>query len=1187
MKTSVNRIALLLGLGVALSFWSLAPGSLSPVGDRTGEIAATQRGLNVLFGEIFDVEEVKSGTPRSGFVELIAHVPFVLASRLAELPENQALVLALQPVLLSTLIVVIVFVWSHRLTGDRLRAVGYALLAAFCTMIWPYAYFGMEVQQSLFLILAAFLALSGVWRRSWTWWIVFGVCCGLVISVKISSIFLAPVIAFLMLRSYAADQTSGRTARLSVSVAIAVGMLVANTMWRNRMASLVADWTTFLREHSVGDPLEWAFNAVALFSSPGKGLIVYIPAALVATMLFRRAWAAQRDLAIFGLLSFVSLTAALAAVDVWSDETWGPRHFHALAAPAVLLIAGGSRAGAGVVRRAPLFAAAFLGLCVSFLGAFYHYGLQQRVAETSGQSTLQTLQMNPMWNHVKFNARLLRVWIVSGDGDQIYWNPHPIWYYDIPEWSSNMEPVRIDPYSQPQPLLIERWGERLPGPGWLSVFLSLLAGPALILLSIGAARNDGGSPRAGLRDAGLFWSICVAIVYVSVCVFTLYNPFGPGLEKTWAIPLLILVAVVLAAHLFAKWFLQRIFPLLILLASVVILVRSGSVGAFLVAAFLFIAAYGFGDGLTRLLRLTDDGRTMEMALCRLMAGFGVVGVFGFILAILHLLDVPVVAALLAAGVLLAVRSFRSLRWKGSLPVDEAGVPEAPALLAMGGYIMLLNLVWAVAPEVQFDALNYHLHLAAAWARAGGAVDVLYTTSYLAGLVETIYALTMVLSAQTPKMISFGLGLAVAFAVFAITDRIAGRRAAMWACLLFYSIPLIIWMSSTTDVELALAAFIVTLAMSLIRWWESRSAGWLYLAAILFGAGIATKPTMAHAAFAFGAALVLYIRSEKGFSRFRTVAIVGLLALAVSVPWYALRAHQTGNPVYPVLNERFPVQRYVDEELPPLGGRVRVPLTAASLIRFPVAFTFDTVKYSESGVTSGGVGPWFLLALPVVAIIYRQQFAMKFLYLLGISYVVLWMVMFSYARFFAPVLPILVAIGVAAVFMVTRERTWLAQAILILIFAGQALSMPVQFWLVPDRIPIRQALGLETEQEFLSRVHRGYGAVSFLNSRGAAEDTAIGVGIERVRFYLDMPYHSWRDMPELRQISHLAGEAEVAAALAERGYDWLIIDEQEPAKGETYLRPEFLECFADLQFSERTHSVYRLLPLEQSCAAGVP
>lgn len=688
------------------------------------------------------------------------------------------------------------------------------------------------------------------------------------------------------------------------------------------------------------------------------------------------------------------------------------------------------------------------------------------------------------------------------------------------------------------------------------------------------------------RFAALFWSLAVTIVYFYVCVSTLFEPFNYGDEKTWALIFGVVSTLVVLAHFAPSIVLRVVFPALIVAAFVTVIIRSGSVAALLIAVLLMAAALGLGDGLMRLLRLDADGsRGLETTLVSLMAGFGVLGVLGFFLATVYLLKTPIVLAVLAVSAGLSVRPLRALRRK-SAPGLLPQMRERPALLAIGGYMMLLNLAWTVAPEVQYDALNYHLTVAAAYARAGGVVDLLFTHSYLAGLVESVYALVMVFGLQTAaKMIPFAIALICAGCVYALTDRVAGKRAAAWAALLFYSIPLIMWASGTTDVEIALGGFVATTAISLMRWHESGQTNWLYFAAILLGSGLGVKPTMGLLIPVLGVLFLHYVIAGKDSAfraRLRTAFFIALISLGMSAPWPLLRERFTGNPFYPVFNQWFPVHRYTPEVGPPLGGNVRVPLAAVPLIKFPARFTFKTVWYSESGVTSGGVGPYLLLAVPALLLIRRERFNLNLLCALAFTWVAVWTVMFSYARFYIPVLPVIVPLAVAVVIAAARKKTWLAQGMCISIFAGQSLSMPVQFWVIPERIPHRNALGLESDEDFLARVHRGIPAARYLNRHAAPGETAVGLGFERVRYYLDVPFHSWRDMPEVQTISHIAEPARLAEALDRHGYDWLIIDELEPDNGEKYLAQPFLECFAELRFRDRQHAVYRLRELGDSC-----
>jgi hypothetical protein len=63
----------------------------------------------------------------------------------------------------------------------------------------------------------------------------------------------------------------------------------------------------------------------------------------------------------------------------------------------------------------PLAALAIVGTAISFLGAFYYYVLDF-AAKKAGQNTLEWITGDYDWNHVQFNARLLRIWLSGHAG---------------------------------------------------------------------------------------------------------------------------------------------------------------------------------------------------------------------------------------------------------------------------------------------------------------------------------------------------------------------------------------------------------------------------------------------------------------------------------------------------------------------------------------------------------------------------------------------------------------------------------------------------------------------------------------------------------------------------------------------------------------------------------------------------
>ena len=88
-----------------------------------------------------------------------------------------------QPVLLTSALVTLLFCWMRRLTTPGWSYL-LALIAAFCTMLWPYAYIGLEVEQSLALLLAAYLGLTHQGKISWSRSLLFALSCAVAVSVK-------------------------------------------------------------------------------------------------------------------------------------------------------------------------------------------------------------------------------------------------------------------------------------------------------------------------------------------------------------------------------------------------------------------------------------------------------------------------------------------------------------------------------------------------------------------------------------------------------------------------------------------------------------------------------------------------------------------------------------------------------------------------------------------------------------------------------------------------------------------------------------------------------------------------------------------------------------------------------------------------------------------------------------------
>ncbi len=198
--TKPGKFHWLFFLALVLLYLSMSPGTIEGMGyARENLIAASQI--------VDNLASLFSGRPlnpvewtRHGCLEPILELPFVIASRLLFGPSIKwaGRLTAIQPIIATAWICALIFIWARRLTGSLRWGYALASVAAFATMLWPYAYIGLETTQSAFLLYAGYLALGRKPRRSWSETLLFALLCAVALSVKLNGVFLLPAVGFLI-----------------------------------------------------------------------------------------------------------------------------------------------------------------------------------------------------------------------------------------------------------------------------------------------------------------------------------------------------------------------------------------------------------------------------------------------------------------------------------------------------------------------------------------------------------------------------------------------------------------------------------------------------------------------------------------------------------------------------------------------------------------------------------------------------------------------------------------------------------------------------------------------------------------------------------------------------------------------------------------------------------------------------
>ena len=470
--------------GILLLYLAFSPFSVAGMGYIGEEMNACRQIGSRLQGGHDPVE-----WPRNGAAGLLFQCPFMAAgdALLGASTLSEDAGLSWQPAVLTALLVTLVFVWGSGLAQSRAWGFLLATATGFATLLWPYAYIGLETTQSLFLLVAGFLALDDRAPRSWGRCVLFGICAGIAVGVKSGGVLLLPAAAYLAwcLFRGCEDEARPSAGKAAVTLAIIVLLFAANAYVRHIAWARYGGAASFAALWLVRDPISPLLNLMALLASPNKGLFLYAPLTLLALIALPRAFRAAPRAAVFAVLTLLGLAGGLSLLGMWSDETWGPRYLHSAVAPLVLCLAASKRDRPVRLRLEPaLVLAVAIGLAVSFLGVAFYYGTLMAVATTATTPTLETLQTDMTWNHVRFNGRLLRVWLRSRQGAAYpqYLPAGWFWSFRRLEHAPDWKRVELTPFAHPQPLLLQalepRSTARRAAPGLAA---ALIAGVALLV----------------------------------------------------------------------------------------------------------------------------------------------------------------------------------------------------------------------------------------------------------------------------------------------------------------------------------------------------------------------------------------------------------------------------------------------------------------------------------------------------------------------------------------------------------------------------------------------------------------------------------------------------------------------------------------------------------------------------------
>jgi 4-amino-4-deoxy-L-arabinose transferase-like glycosyltransferase len=639
---------------------------------------------------------------------------------------------------------------------------------------------------------------------------------------------------------------------------------------------------------------------------------------------------------------------------------------------------------------------------------------------------------------------------------------------------------------------------------------------------------------------------------------------------------------VLAAALFPPKVRQLIW-ILPLLAGLVVIFLSGSWLPTLLALWLLLLCAAIGVSVLQ--KLVGRGYSaIEYLVSGIPIGIGVISLAVFIFGLSGQLTSATI------WIFLLIVSAGSLTWKPRIPISVRGASfeTGNALVyAIMGSAAFVYLLWAVAPEIQYDALNYHLAVPATYLQNGRITEIPFFHAYFARLIEWFFTACLAIGGPaTAKMVTFFASVCGAMAVYVLGYCTFEKNVGLWAAALFMTTPLVGWLFGTAYTDSIVTLFVTSSFIALVRWEDSRRQGWLYTAGLLAGLAAGSKMNAILAYLFVAPIVILQVLREpsmKFTAKIRILAVTAFAASLFAVPTYALTYSFTGNPVFPFFNGIFKSPKWTLDNTMVNASDFGLPMTVSSLVRFPFRLTFDTIRFGDA-LPRGGAGVVLLFALPFgLLLLPRTRMAPRVLIIAAAGYLFLMFYTMQYARYYIMILPLVAVIGVATLWYLTPSpiSRWLPAALLVIVIV-QPFIYSLQFWNIPERLPMTLAFGQEDKEAFLGRALPGYAAAMYLNTVTNRGDKILGVGTENLRFYLRAQLLTstlsvYGD--PVRNLTDAHPDSGLAASTKRLGIAYLFVTRaaiQKPLEEYPYLDKAFLQSYATPVFQDEYSLVYRFL-----------
>lgn len=523
-------------------------------------------------------------------------------------------------------------------------------------------------------------------------------------------------------------------------------------------------------------------------------------------------------------------------------------------------------------------------------------------------------------------------------------------------------------------------------------------------------------------------------------------------------------------------------------------------------------------------------------------------------------------------------------------IRPAPYPATGAYWAFCLFAFVMTAHWLVVLKPEASADGLAMHLAIAWNMGANHAFTIDFHRYIWALMpmgaDFCYAVAYSLGGEyAARLLNLAMLAAIAALLYDSARVWISDSVALLLTTLFISAPLVQLVTGSMMVDNFAAALLLGAGVALWRFHDQPSVRTLLLSAWLMGSAVGWKLGSVAVAAAWLPCLCIAMaqrwRSLGAHPLLACLAAAAVLLIPAALP-YAHAYAQTGNPIFPFENARFPSPLLTDDLR---DDRFQEPLTIST----PARITFKTSRYYEGQDGSFGFQYLFLLPLCLASLPRFRSLRQWSPFVIGLTgfAVIGWTQ--PNARYFYVALPFLVVASAAALSQARSVDMNLFRTAIV----GCVLVAGLNIWFLPTSnfyhrdFVLKPLFSDAGRREYRKAIAPVRDAIDFVNRAGTPvmfTQTSEIAGVQ-VPFYSSHWHnYSFRKQveacPRAQDAYRLVTSLKIQRFIAPR-------DASPGQAAETPGMSRFLEICTETEFQEGDYLVRRLLPDCEAKLHGAP